>query len=77
MNLCETCRTPLARKTFACGAIERPGQFAARRFCDRKCSDMSRRPVQPQSHPWLVAGRVVKRRRVQRIAEGIARMRAQ
>jgi hypothetical protein len=58
-RVCATCRTPLVRKVFACGAIERPGQFAKRRFCDRACADMKRRPVQPHSHPWLAAGRKV------------------
>lgn len=58
-RLCETCRTPLVRKVFACGYKESPRQFEARRFCDFTCKMLAHRPKHSPSHPWVAAGRKV------------------
>lgn len=58
---CETCRTPLVRKVYASGP-ERPGQFAARRFCDMVCRNLKVKPRHSSNHPWLRAGRAMARR---------------
>ena len=63
MKLCATCRTPLVRKKYADGQAETVAQFAARRYCDRVCVDLVRRPRQPDSHPWKRAGEAVAQRR--------------
>lgn len=55
-RLCENCRTPLVRKVFPCGSLERPKQFAARRFCDGVCSRMKVKPKHSPNHPWKLAG---------------------
>jgi hypothetical protein len=53
---CEACRTLLVRKVFPSGAVEKPGQFKARRFCDHACKMLRHRPRQARSHPWVLAG---------------------
>lgn len=79
MKPCATCRTPLVRKRFACGAMESPAQFARRVYCDRACSDVLKKPVQTAAHPWKAPGlaRIAYRKGKRReIAEAIAKMRA-
>ena len=52
---CKTCRTPLVRKMRASGH-ERQAAFDRREYCDVLCRNMSVKPRQPASHPWVLAG---------------------